>query len=179
MNLAIMSDVMRAARAMEGKVSLMSPMEYINALQEKGFIGGGMDEVVKVLPRGYEFLQQKSNTYRGVSIYNNTINSGANSNNNIMSTDVQQSISQEINTKFDKAIDSIVELIKSSNLDDEDKEFARSQGDELKRLEAKNSEHKLDRMKLLVSSLELLLKTGDLLTRAAPALLVLHHHTSS
>lgn len=147
----------------------MSVNEFVNELERKGFLGGGVDEATKVLPKGFEFLQKQSNTQGNISIYN-TIHAGNNSNNAI-GNDNNQSITQSINPDFASAIQNLTELIKASSLAELVKE---ERLDDLERIHRLGDKEQTPNVKQLdISKVELLrtsLQVVDLAMKAAPHL---------
>ncbi len=149
--------------------------DLVNALEAKGFFVHEFDEGVKVGSGGYDFLERQSNKVTGhmtVNTTNNTINAGTN-NVNVIGDNNSATLAIQVNPDFQQAIQSVLDLIETSELNALHKEEYHSlmrRIDELSQREQTPEVKELAKSKIL--TLENGLKASELLLKAAPYMVV-------
>lgn len=164
----------------------MSPREIypiINDLEKRKKLIGGIEQAVWIVPAGIEEIERiRENPEKATenfpanvtNNYNTTINApvGAFQQNTQHSTQiVSQTANITNNPEFDKAVNSILQLIKNSSIEKDEKEELNKEVENINNLATKEpSQSVLERAKLRISFLETLLKAADLFGKAAPYL---------
>lgn len=155
-------------------MSLHDLNEIITELDNrKGYLGQAFDEHLKLSPAGKEFLQGKSNTNNQAgNTYNTYIN--APSNNQIGGKNNTQNAQININPEFDKAIESLVDLVKNSSFSEIDKEDHIADIERIKQLSQKEkSPDVIERAQKKISLLKSALEVGEMVVKATPLLEIL------
>lgn len=143
----------------------------------KRYLGESSDETVKISPEGMEFLENSRNSHNQNSSATNIVNTFYGSVTNLQqqthysNQTFNRSISTVNNSDFNSAIGSILEIIKSSSLNNFKKEDLISDLERIQQLaEAENepSRELVEHAKSKISYLETAIKATDLATKILP-----------
>lgn len=137
--------------------------------EDKGWLGGGSDEVVRLTPRGVLEIENPKLENRSGDIYQTNIygsNYGGVQQGGQGNT---QNITLTNNADFDRALASIIELIRASNLSADDKEELEGDVSSVKKLALREpAPGLLDRAKSRLDLVRMGLQGADLLMKASP-----------
>jgi hypothetical protein len=137
--------------------------------EDKGWLGGGSDEVVRLIPRGVLEIENPKLENRSRDIYQTNIygsNYGGVQQGGQGNT---QNITLTNNADFDRALASIIELIRASNLPADDKEELEGEVTSVKKLALREpAPGLLDRAKSRLDLVRMGLQGADLLIKASP-----------
>jgi hypothetical protein len=143
--------------------------EITNELHNKNYLDSQIDECFKISVKGIEFLQGKSNSVNQTArdIYNT--NNYGHSINQIGGNSNAQTAQINVNSEFDNAIKSIVDLVKSSSLSSLIKEDLITDVERIQNLAKQEPSAELvERAKSRINYLETALKVTDLALKTAP-----------
>ena len=139
-------------------------IDYLDELENRKYwIKSVADEAIKVSPRGKEFLQKKSNMPKATGDNYNTHNYG-NAINQIGGSNNTQYAQMNLNPEFEKLITPVLDLIRSSELPQPDKDEFIQDIQTVNRLIAENPE----RAKAKFDYLGTALKATDIGLKLAP-----------